>query len=106
MSVSVCCVWCIVCCVCVCVCVCECVSLLDYCFALITNNHRGYCRPEETWNLGGSVLPNAQLRRTSSGLSFDCCSAEDIAVTLCAIDYKLFRRVPVRVRGSGLCVFN
>eukprot|EP00731_Ephydatia_muelleri_P022221 Em0014g812a len=50
--------------------------------------------PEETWNLGGSVLPNGQLRRPSGSLSFDCCSAEDIAVMLCAIDYKLFRRVP------------
>ena len=106
-------------CVCVCVWVCICVRMFVYvCVCLYQCTHdnvftvffflpfnigdcHGYHRPEEVWNLGGSSLHNGQLRRQNSCLSFDSCSAEDIAVILCAIDYKLFRRVPVRKRGGG-----
>ena len=50
-------------------------------------------RPEDTWLHHSVYVPRREYRRPSLG--FDATSARDLAEILCALDYKLVRRIPV-----------
>lgn len=50
--------------------------------------------PEDTWLHHSVYVPRREYRRPSLG--FDATSARDLAEILCALDYKLVRRIPFR----------
>ena len=54
--------------------------------------------PEERW-LRTSIASSRDPRKPSLG--FDATSAREFAEILCCLDYKLYRRIPVRRGGKG-----
>ena len=54
-----------------------------------------FLRPEDRWGRSSSLkTPQHIIRRPSLG--FDAIPSEELAEILASIDYKLFRRIPVR----------